>query len=502
MRAFAALVLLIAMLMGPSAAAQDQAADIPGLIERVLSALDTGDTDTAYRTSQILLSHSEFDALPSRAKADVYAVAGFAALYMPDDRTDEALAHFNEAEALGSTNPMVFLMRSVAYLTKEDPVSGARDMMRADRLAPGVINGMRGTDIFPVLNNLAQTELADGDIVYPRFVDFLMKRWEPENPFDTTEYLRFHAARIAVREDDLISAGRLVDGLEFASSRLRVQIERDFESFWIDDPEALQSHIREGAQNTIARYTRLASEHPGYIEPVAIKAQAMARLGDPQGAFEELEAARDQVFSGELINDVGEQMAWLLNDMAAAAQSLGDLDRAVALMAEAAELSEYNTPNISQRANLAFMLAMGGEENRALEELEQIDFADTSAYGEAVVRTTRVCANYFLGQTDQVEADLAALLTKGMAVSAMQQYAYACVGDRDRAAALLIERLDHPSARTEALSELQTYLETGQEHRGPYYAAMKAHEAALIARPDVAAAIRRAGRLIEPGVAF
>lgn len=502
MRAFAALILLVCAAMAPTAAAQDAAEDVPGLIERVLGALDTGDTDTAYRTSQILLSHPDFDALPGLAKADIYAVAGFAALYMPDDRSEEALTHFNEAEQLGSTNPLVYLMRSVAHLTKDDPVNGARDMMRADRLSPGVINSLRGADVFPVLNDLAYTELTDGDIVYPRFVDFMMKRWEPENPFDTNEYLRFHAARIAVREGDLIAAARLVEGLDFASSRLRVQVERDFEPFWIEDQDALRAHIRDGAENTIARYTQLAIDHPGFIEPIAIKAQAIARLGDPQTAFDELAAAREQVFSGELINDVGEQMAWLLNDMAEAAQSLGDLERAVALMAEAAELSEYNAPNISQRANLAFMLAMGGEENRALEELAQIDFADTSVFGEAVVRTTRICASHFLGRSEGVEADLTALTAKGMVVSSLQQYAYACIDDRDSAAALLIERLDHPTARSEALSELQTYLVTGQEHRGPYYAAMKAHEAALIVRPDVAAAIRRAGRLIEPGVAF
>jgi len=502
MRAFAALIALLLILSAPSALAQDEADDIPGLIDRALTALDAGDTDTAYRTSQILLSHPDFDSLPGLAKSDIYAVAGFAALYMPEDRSDEALAHLNEAERLGSTNPLVYLMRSVAHLTKEDPVSGARDMMRADRLAPGVINSLRGNDVFPVLNDLAHTELADGDLVYPRFVDFMMKRWQPENPFDTNEYLRFHAARIAVREGDLMTAGRLVEGLEFSSSRLRVQIERDFEPFWIEDPETLRAHIREGAQNTLTRYTQLASDHPGYIEPVAIKAQAMAQLGDPQGAFSELNAARERVFSGELINDVGEQMAWLLNDMAAAAQSLGDLDRAVALMAEAAELSEYDAPNVSQRANLAFMLAMGGQERRALEELSRIDFADTSIFGEAVVRTTRVCASHFLGRGEGVEADIGALTAKGMVVSSLQQYAYACVDDRERAAALLIARLDHPTARTEALSELQSYLETGQEHHGPNDAAMKAHEAALIARSDVAAAITRAGRVIDPGVAF
>jgi tetratricopeptide (TPR) repeat protein len=361
---------------------------------------------------------------------------------------------------------------------------------------------MRGVDILPVINELSQSELEDADLVYRQFVDFLMKRWSPDSPFDSDEYVRFHAARIAIGRDDLIRAGELIETLEFASSRLRVQIEREFATFWIEDEAELQAHIREGAQNAMSLYDTLAEDNPGFIEPLALKAQALSQLGRPQDALTELEAVREGVFTGELIEDVGDQMAWLLNDMAEAHQNLGDMDEAIAIMREAASLSEYGFDNVSQRTNLAWMLAVSGNEEAALAQIDDIDLTLTSSFGEGLVLTTRICAQHFLGRNDGLEADLAALEASGMVTSNLRQFAYACLDDRERAAALLIERLEHPKARTEALADLQDYQDIETEYHGPNHAALKAHDAALLARPDVAAAVEAAGRIIAPGVAF
>ncbi len=502
MRLLTLLLAAASLLISSTAVAQDEADGVPGLFDRAYNALDVGDYQTALLTLQILLAHPDFDALPNEAKADAYGLAGFANLYREDHDTQQAIEFLNEAERLGSRNPLVYLTRGFANLSEDEPAQAAHDMMRADRLSSGLLNRLRGRDFFVLLDMLAQSNSPEATAVYPLFVDYVMKRWVPENPFETNEYVRYHAARIEIADGDLIQAGRLVEGLEFAETRMRVQIEREFEPFWVEDTQALREHIREGAEHTIQFYGNLAEENPGFIEPIALKAQGYASLGQPDRAFAELEAAREQVFNGELINDVGEQMTWLLNDMATVAEQQGDFERAVTLMDEAASLSEYNSANVSQRINLAFMLALDGQAERALEQLEQVDVEQTSAHGKAMVLTTRICAEALGGIASEFDAELQELSDAGMIISGFHQYALACIDDRDQAAALMVERLNHPAARADALVALQEYLDVEGEYKSPFRPQLDAHEDAVIARPDVAAAINRAGRIIEVGVAY
>ena len=232
------------------------------------------------------------------------------------------------------------------------------------------------------------------------------------------------------------------------------------------------------------------------------KAQALAQLGETERVRTLLEATRAQVLDGVLINDVSEQMAWLLNDMASNAYNRGDLEGAVALMNEAAQLSEFDSPNVSQRANLAMMLAFAGQEQRALAELEQIDVDAMSDFGEGVLLTTRICAHHHLGETGAIETDLERFDQLSRITSGLKQLAFACLGELERGAALLVSRLDNPMERADALAEIQIYLDIETEYQSPHEADLRAYDDALLARDDVLAAIERAGRRLDVGIAY
>ncbi len=493
---------LACALLLTAGAVADEPDDLPGLFQRAQGAMQVEDYETAYLTARIILSHEEFDSLPAYARGDLYGLAGAAAFFLDDDNLQEALGYLDEAERLGSANPVVFMIRSMAHMANDDVASSAEDIMRAGRLERGMVNMMRSSEIAPLVTMLSLSEDAQAQAVYPRFVDYLIKRWDSEHPFDDTQLLSFHAARIAIKNGDLITASRHVDEIELPQLRVRVQVGRDFEPFWIEDPSEVRDHIRAGARLSSQRFQDLADDHPGYIEPVLNKAQALAQLGRSEEVRVLLAATREQVLDGVLINDVSEQMAWLLNDMATNAYSLGDLDGAIALMTEAAQLSEFESANISQRANLAMMLALAGEEERALAELDQIDIAETSDYGEGVVLTARICANHYLGETAGIESDLDRFEALGRITARLRQFTFACLDDLDRGASLLISRLEDPLERADALAELQIYMEIDTEYQSPGRAVRKAYEDALLAREDVAAAIERAGRRLDVGIVY
>jgi tetratricopeptide (TPR) repeat protein len=493
--------LTLGLIWAPGAAA-DEPDDLAGLYQRAQAAMQVEDFDTAYLTAQIILSHAGFDALPSYVRADLFGLAGAAAFFVDDDRLQEAIGYLDEADRLGATNPVVFMVRSMARMAADDIAGSAADIMKADRLERGMINLMRTSEVAPILTMLSLSDDQASQSIYPRFVDFMVKRWRSEHPFDDAQLIHFHAARIAAKEGDLVAAARHIETLDRPSLRLRVQVEREFEPFWIEDAARARAHIRSGAVLVVERFQTLAEDHPGFIEPVLYKAQALALLGETERVRLLLETTRAQVLDGVLINDVSEQMAWLLNDMASNAYRRGDLESAVALMSEAAGLSEFSAPNVTQRANLAMLLALAGQEQRALAELQEIDLDMTSDYGEGVMLTTRICANHYLGETGGIEADLERFDQLGRITSGLKQFAFACLGDLDRGAALLVTRLNDPTERADALAEVQIYLDIDTEYEGPHEADLRAYDDALLARGEVLAAIDRAGRRLEVGIAY
>ena len=493
---------LVWVLAQSAAAFADEPDDLPGLFQRAQATMQAEDFETAYLTIQIILAHEDFGALPPYARGDLYGLAGAATFFLDDENLQEALGYFEEADRLGTTNPVVFMIRSMAHMANNDVASSAEDIMRAGRLERGMVNMMRGLEIAPLVTILSLSDDQRAQAIYPHFVDFMIKRWESEHPFDDSQLLNYHAARIAAKEGDLIAAARHIEAVELPQLRIQIQVERDFEPFWIEDPDSVRTHIRAGASLTSERYQSLAEVHPGYIEPVLMNAQALSQLGQTEHVRALLEETRTQVLDGVLINDVSEQMAWLLNDMASNAYSLGDLEGAIALMAEAAQLSEFEAANVSQRANLAMMLALAGEEERALAEIEHINLADTSDYGEGVVLTARICANHYLGETADIEADLDRFEGLGRIAARLRQFAFTCLGDLDRGAALLVSRLDDPMERAQALAELQVYLELDTEHQSPGRTVREAYELQLLTREDVVAAINRAGRRLDVGIVY
>ena len=493
--------LTLGLICAPAAAA-DEPNDLAGLFQRAQTALQAEDFETAYLTTQIILYHAEFDGLPPYVRADLYGLAGAAAFFVNDDKLQEAIGYLNQADRLGATNPVVFMVRSMAHMAADDVASSAADVMRADQLERGMINMMRTSEVAPLVTMLSLSEDEAAQSIYPRFVEFMIKRWESENPFDDAQIIRFHAARIAAKEGDLVAAAHHIETLDRPYLRLRVQVEREFEPFWIEEADRARAHIRSGADLVLERYQTLAEEHPGFIEPFLYKAQALAQLGQTERVQSVLEMTRAQALDGVMINDVSEQMAWLLNDMASNAYNRGNLEGAVALMSEAASLSEFDAPNVSQRANLAMMLALAGEERRALAELEQIDIEATSDYGEGVLLTTRICANHYLGEDGAIEMDLERFDQLGRITSGLKQFAFACLGDLDRGAALLVSRLGNPMERADALAETQIYLDIDTEYEGPHEDALRAYNASLLAREEVLAAIERAGRRLEVGIAY
>jgi hypothetical protein len=114
----------------------------------------------------------------------------------------------------------------------------------------------------------------------------------------------------------------------------------------------------------------------------------------------------------------------------------------------------------------------------------------SSPYGKMVYRRIHGCAAKRTGKADIAAQDFAYALAHRQDEPSNLAAIQLCMGDIDGAAAAIVARLDNPEERGDALRDLSTYEDwPATIPPSPDLAA----EESLLARPDVRAAIERAG---------
>jgi beta-barrel assembly-enhancing protease len=182
---------------------------------------------------------------------------------------------------------------------------------------------------------------------------------------------------------------------------------------------------------------------------------------------------------------------WVLNDLDAALRRVGRWDDAVAQLTAASLLSEDNAGNVSQIINLAQLYCDLSRPKEALKTLGRLE-AKPSPYGLMQVEYVKLDAATQSGDKNQIALSIRYL--EDHQVDAPDTYADAqiLVNDPNRAAKLLIERLQDVDQRTAALLSVQTY---GQWRNTPRMLKWHARWRAMLARADVQEAIQKVGRV-------
>ena len=182
---------------------------------------------------------------------------------------------------------------------------------------------------------------------------------------------------------------------------------------------------------------------------------------------------------------------WYWDALGRSWHMLGRYDEMVEAFRKGAAAGEDGTPNVSQVINLAQAQNAFGRGDEALRTLAA--FADgrkSSPYGEMEMRFARGCAQAVAGRPAEAVADVAFAKAHDKDHGEALADLLLCLGDMDGAAAAFIARLDDPDRRADALEQLSDYDD-------PPVALppdpINSRLDALKARPDVKAAIARAG---------
>jgi tetratricopeptide (TPR) repeat protein len=311
--------------------------------------------------------------------------------------------------------------------------------------------------------------------------------YSPEEYSGPPDGFRYSYAELLAEGGDLAAAEAIVRRLEDPATIAQASLEPRLRRFVPEDFD-----LRRATEKSVQRHKEAMARDPDKLGPLLRVAAELRRLGRPAESIALLEDARPRIDDPAAFSDREEMLSWWWDALGRAHSALGQYEQAVAAFRKGAAVKEAGNVNVSQTINLAAAQNSFGRGDAALETLKIFDDPKVSAspYGFMEMRLARGCAHAVAGRPAAAAADLAYARAHEKDHPEALSNLLLCVGDMDGAAASFIRRLENPEQRVAALLQLSDY--------DPPPVARPADPVAsrlpaLKARPDVRAAIAKAG---------
>jgi tetratricopeptide (TPR) repeat protein len=189
-------------------------------------------------------------------------------------------------------------------------------------------------------------------------------------------------------------------------------------------------------------------------------------------------------------DDADDQFNWVVDNHARALYTLGRWDEAVAEWVRASQLHEHGSDNVSQAINLGNFFCELDRPRDALVAVAVV--LEVSPYGRMQLESVRHAAAVELNAKDEAARALTYLREHQADDPGTYQWALIRAKDENEGARFLIARLADPNLRGDALSDVQNFTEPLVPPRAMEW---RTRWTALVARPDVQAAIAKVGRV-------
>jgi tetratricopeptide (TPR) repeat protein len=452
-------------------------------ITDAFNALKRDDTAAAVAAVDRALADPRFAELPDRWRRDAHVAAG--AIALQQERQDDALRHIRAATASPASKAYEWRLLAMLEFERDalEPAAIALTTL-ADRWPEEA----RSTDKILIGQLIARLPASSPHS--SRLIESLLKAgWAPNVGGESHVAYRLALAQvIAGRRDD---ARQTLEGVEDADALLKVRVDPRFDGLY--DAGSPRWDVGATAQRSVADLRAKSILSPDRLEPVAALAFAMLAVGEHEDLIAVVDEIKDAVARSRAgppaYRDQDEYLPWLRDYRSIALRRLGRHEEALAELAAAAA---SGPETVSQVLNLAVLQCSLERPDDALASLDRA--GAMSGYGRMVKTLVQQCAALQKGDGEAAAAALSTLRrdhgdTPGVLIEGLLR-----IGGLDEAATVLIAWLDSPDLRGEALARVQDFREE-PPLRGDATAA--ANSKKLLARTDVQAAIRRAGRVLS-----
>ncbi|MDO8296766.1 MAG: hypothetical protein Q7T19_10055 [Caulobacter sp.] len=267
-----------------------------------------------------------------------------------------------------------------------------------------------------------------------------------------------------------------------------VAADRRFEPAWSDAGRFNWTALEEAAL-ALARADMEAS--PEALKPVREVIASLRALGRYDEAILIGQAYRARLQDGEAFTDREEQGDQVLIQLAHGLLDTSKVAEAEAVFDEAIGSPDDRGPSTDARMNWAGRLLDLDRPGDVLKVLAGIDLDYVTPYGEAWIDSQKTCARNDI-DPKAAEAMLESLRKRRDENPGALSQALICMNRLDEAAALLIWRLRTPEHRSGALDPF--WIARPPPFVPPWLARFESRRQALLARPDVQAALARVGR--------
>ncbi|MGC6328448.1 hypothetical protein [Rhizorhabdus sp. FW153] len=311
--------------------------------------------------------------------------------------------------------------------------------------------------------------------------------YQPDDPLGGKGYYLFQRAERLAQAGDQRTAGVLLQRIEEGDLLMQAAVHPNLAPLLPADID-----FRAARERELERAREIAASHMHSLGAVVAIAQHLRRLGRPEEAVATLEAFAPEGALAGSYSDRDVQTRWFWDEMARNLRRAGRPEQAVAALARGLGASQDGGPNVDQGINLVFLHVRYGQPAAALAAAKTVglDNKDLSAFGLMELRAGQGCARALSGDRAGLADDIAYARSHATEHPLALLHLLACAGDLDGAAAALVTGLDDPAERAGMLLLLSDY---DAAHASMPLLPLERALPVLKQRPDVQAAIRRAG---------
>lgn len=329
--------------------------------------------------------------------------------------------------------------------------------------------------------------------VYAAYLDALRAaHWHPSDPFTDADALWLPLLRMRLEKGDRAGAQELAAELRDPESIIEMHADKRYDVLIAADPGRYD--VAKAYADALADMRAKSAAGPDKLKGVNAVAYLLLKLNHPEDGLKLIDATLAGIKAKPAaFTDTDDELPWLMDLRADALFVLARSDEAFATMREAAARKEHGGVNVSEAINLAEMDTLFDRPKDALAAVADIGFPDASDYGRMALEDARACALQLTGDTAKLKPVLDYM--KAHVRDGAQPFlnTMLCTGDLDGAAAEVVAELNDPARRGWMLYVLQDY--PPDPHSTRRQLDIHAAWQALRARPDVAAAIARVGRI-------
>ncbi len=483
----------LAALAAFTPAADAQRGEMRTYWERMDRAYDREDWDEVIRYGRWMRRHEDWTTLPARARWPILTREGQALA-----RTGEyQRARTRLLDALRLTRgadrgvPLFYLF--ITEYTMHDWSSAARRLLEIQQVFPQQIDELRYTTLDRVVSELKQ---AGDDPLHDAVVTMIATEYQPDRPATHLDWMVMRYIEILIEAGELGAAIGQAERVLYRDARVNLRTLGVFAPLWSDPQFDPVTDPVAGEIATLRRARADAAAEPGRVDPINAQIDALMHLGRLEEALGLAEATLAQFAADPpRFDHVDYWTPWLMDTAARILYAQDRVEEADAMMVRAIALPENGGANISQVLNYATMLSYQGRQEEALMMAGRLDEDRLSQSDLMWIWSVQACAQHRLGRSEARNQRLALLQTKWGTNAPAYQRALVCVGDLDAAAAVLVDRLNDPRLRIEALAALQDHPFLISAEAMPLCAELEAAFRALRQRPEVSAAIAAHGRI-------